>query len=468
MPETVAGATPYGNWNQALGTLGASLFPDPSKIAQAGYYGAEQRRAALQGNEAIRKGNMANYALTQAPDSGLPPATLAFSTPPGSPPGAPPVPVPQGLPMQGTPPPSAPPSLSTTVTTPPAQGQGMPMPPPSISPEQIANLATPGTTPNPQGAGTTGTPPAASSPAPNSGAPPAPNTTGSDGSVPPSADALSAVIHPGTFQAPGGGIKYAPPAQADGSPAVNAFNPALYAQTLVQAGYDAASVNSASAAYVMQFVRKGIIDQHTANPWLAAFGATGPLTAETNITTTAMQNRTDLAKQSMVTGEQRYEFQQGPVMVTDQPGGAPRFVPRVNAPGQLAYDAPYSTQYNTPTLVQPSGPAAPPVYMKAGAIPPGTPGYNAQFSTNYTTPQTVGGPQGQACDHPGRRTAGRRRSGLLGRAGESPPRHDAGVRQERQLDHRLAGGLRQRRLHAGATQPGHPGGRSERYPKRRR
>ena len=37
--------TGNAEWDQGFNTLASGLFPDPSKVAQAGYYGAEARKA---------------------------------------------------------------------------------------------------------------------------------------------------------------------------------------------------------------------------------------------------------------------------------------------------------------------------------------------------------------------------------------------------------------------------------------
>ena len=183
--------TPFANADQGLATLGKALFPDPTAIASAGFYGAKQREAMLAGNESMGKQALQNQMLRRLPGGDQIPYTLA---PSGSPVGSPPIPASDpNTPLVGggtygaTPgaygAPQPTPSLAATVTQPPA-------------PAAVSDYMN--THPNPV---TSTTPPAQSSPAPNSGAPPAPNTTGSDGSVPGN-DAGGATIHPGTFQAP--------------------------------------------------------------------------------------------------------------------------------------------------------------------------------------------------------------------------------------------------------------------------
>jgi hypothetical protein len=282
--------TPFANTDQGLATLGKALFPDPAVIAQTGYYGAAQREKMLSGNKIMGEQALTNNWIHRIDRNG----TVHFMPAPrGSPVGAPPIPATdEGTPMvgggtygaspgaYGAPPPPPAPSLSATVT-------------PQAPPSGAAVSDYMNTHPNPV---TSATPPPQSSPAPNSGAPPAPNTTGSDGSVP-NNDAGSAVIHPGTFQAPGGGIKMAPPAQADGSPAPLAFNPTLISALGAAGGVNPNALNSTMAAYVEQEGRKsGVIDDKTADNLSSAFGNTQPLASATTIRTTGMNNATTLAQ----------------------------------------------------------------------------------------------------------------------------------------------------------------------------
>jgi hypothetical protein len=274
MPVTYS---PVGDWNQGFSNLGAALFPNPAAVAQAGYYGAERRKALLEGNTMMDQQAAKNWQEVYTPGTGVTaPPQRQFIHPQGSPADAPAVLAdPPTLPIVGggqTPP------LSSTVAGPPAaapSGGGAPPPTPTIPPVQLADAVT-------NSSLTQGKPPASSSPAPNSAVPPAPNTTGSDGSVPGN-DANSAVIHPGTLQQSGGGVKMAPPAQANGSPAPPAFNPQLIAWNLARAGFDHNQVNAQLSTYVVNAVQQGIIDKPTGDKWLSAFGATGPLQADVTV-----------------------------------------------------------------------------------------------------------------------------------------------------------------------------------------
>src|SRR5881628_553387 len=56
-------------WDQGLGALSQGLFPDPSKVAQAGYYGAQQYKTGIEaGIEKDKWGNL--QGLSQYIQSG--------------------------------------------------------------------------------------------------------------------------------------------------------------------------------------------------------------------------------------------------------------------------------------------------------------------------------------------------------------------------------------------------------------
>jgi hypothetical protein len=305
MPVTYS---PVGDWNQGFSNLGAALFPNPAAVAQAGYYGAERRLSLLKGNAAMDEQAAKNWQEVYTPGTGVTaPPQRQFIHPQGSPADAPAVLAdPPTLPIVGQTPP-----LSSTVAGPPAaapSGNGVPPPTPTIPPAQLADTIT-------NSSLTQGKPPASSSPAPNSAVPPAPNTTGSDGSVPGN-DASSAVIHPGTLQQSGGGVKMAPPAQANGSPAAPAFNPQLIAWNLARSGLDHNAVNAQLSAYVVTAMKQGIIDKVTGDNALSAFQATGPLQADVTVrgqdveagtrrAVTSMEQAGANQRQQMVIAEQQ-------------------------------------------------------------------------------------------------------------------------------------------------------------------
>ena len=82
-------STGDSNWNSALGNLAGALFPDPSRQAQAYYYGTQARNNLIQGDNATSEANAA-IALRDAlahPGVVSPPLTYA----PGHVAGGPPV-----------------------------------------------------------------------------------------------------------------------------------------------------------------------------------------------------------------------------------------------------------------------------------------------------------------------------------------------------------------------------------------
>lgn len=302
-------ATGNPSWDQGLGSLAGALFPDASKIAQAGYYGAETRKAQLGSNQLedqqAARNSLGNLLAFGGPTA-VPSAPNTVVQPAG-PPGAPPI-LGGGLPMPGAAPP---PGVGV------APSGGVIPAPPNIPPEQLAHIIAPNNGTAPQGGvGTSGQAPAMSSPGP--GAPPAPNTTGSDGSVPPN-DPGSGFLHPGSVTPPDGGRKMSGPAAANGSPAPVAFDlPQVIAQA-ARAGYDAASVAHIATGYIVAAYKRGIIDRQTMSEMLTAEGsptiysedaATGRNAADnrTRITTTGMTIGGENYRQGMVTGETAREF----------------------------------------------------------------------------------------------------------------------------------------------------------------
>lgn len=103
-------ATGNPGWDQGLNTLAGSLFPDPSKQAQAGYYGAETAKAIIDAQaKAYQQKHLEGLPMTAAGWLGLstppggaaaPDPSLANTVVPPSAPGAPPA-------MAAPPPPSA-------------------------------------------------------------------------------------------------------------------------------------------------------------------------------------------------------------------------------------------------------------------------------------------------------------------------------------------------------------------------
>jgi hypothetical protein len=136
MPTISTGNTA---WDQGLGALSGALFPDPSKVAAAGYYGAEQRKAQidaakvadqlanahrLAGMSANPGGTYQAPAYAPAPGVNMPLITQdPNAAPPSAPSAAPPVPS-LSTTVAGAPPPVAaappPPAPSAPSAAPPA------------------------------------------------------------------------------------------------------------------------------------------------------------------------------------------------------------------------------------------------------------------------------------------------------------------------------------------------------------
>ena len=155
-----------------------------------------------------------------------------------------------------------------------------------------------------------------------------------------------------------------------------------------------AALNSTLAAYVAQARKDGVIDDKTANYFESGFGNATPMQSATTITTTGMNNATDLAKQRMVTGEQGREFDLGNVLTTDQPGGAPINTARKDSYGKPAFDANYNTGFHREVLTQPT-PGGPVKYGEAGTTAPGTPVYSSTHEAERGKIVETAGPQGQ-------------------------------------------------------------------------
>jgi len=296
-------------WDQGLGNLSGALFPDPSKVAQAGYYGAEQRKAQLESSK-IRDQLARQQAADTAANTLTMPATSYAPSPEG--PNMPPImqpPTVAAAPSPAVAPP--PPSLSATV----APGPAAAAPPPPAAPAPGPAAAAPaagqvganlgpaglsglfaggGGAVAPAGNGTVrldqGTPPPVSSPAPGAGAPPASNATASDGSVP-NNDAVSGIFHPGSITPPDGGRKTTGPANADGSPSKPLITAAQWVNMQVAAGHDANQALVTWRAMISSAYDTGRIDENTYHHMM---GAADPAIITTDATNAANIKRTGM------------------------------------------------------------------------------------------------------------------------------------------------------------------------------
>ena len=233
-------------WDNGLnaGAAGvAGLFGDPSKQAQAGYYGAETAKALTE-TERQRFQNNKLYNL---------PTTL--SAIPGLGGGAPPDPGPAAAP----PPVAAPPSAA------------------------------------PPGVGTDGQP-----------QPPDPNLS------------LGGVFHPGSLQPPGGGIKNAPPAAANGSPSPT-IDLVPYMTQLAQTGLPMDVQVHMAGAVLNGLVLSGRMDRVTANSLLSRIGTTAPYESDQATTRTGMTNATTLEGYRIQGANEIAKQRAGQVMVANDP-----------------------------------------------------------------------------------------------------------------------------------------------------
>src|SRR5213592_2375136 len=109
-------------WDNALGTISGTLFPDPSRAGQAYHYGSEARKAQIESYKTIGQINAENRLYGFNPGSGVPRAPLEFTQPPIA--GMGPIMAPaNNLPMQAPPAPVNATSLGGTVA------QGSPLAP---------------------------------------------------------------------------------------------------------------------------------------------------------------------------------------------------------------------------------------------------------------------------------------------------------------------------------------------------
>jgi hypothetical protein len=314
MPTLASGGGPAINtgnaaWDQGLGSLGGALFPDPSKVAQAGYYGAEQRNKQLQSSK-LRDQMARQQALDEAAKNLTMPDTSYAASPEGpnmppimQPPGSAPAPTPTlsatvapGPAAAAPPPPAAPAPAPAAPVAPAAGTVGA-----NMTPAGLSALFAGGGGAVPDGGGTVrldqGTPPPTSSPAPGAGAPPASNATASDGSVPTN-DAVSGIFHPGSITPPGGGRKTTGPADANGAPAKPMITAAQYVNLAVSAGHDAQQALLDWRSMISSKYDTGQIDENTYHHMM---GAADPSIITTDATNTANIKRTGMEQAGATT-----------------------------------------------------------------------------------------------------------------------------------------------------------------------
>jgi hypothetical protein len=309
--------TGNAQWDQGLGSLAASLFPDPSRIAQAGYLGAQTRKTQAEADQmrvqrnALRLlpsqhiwGTAPNPPQYSQPGPRLPGPTVPIGPWPSQAGGG------TGMATtgQGQPPAGPPQSMAAAVAPggpqlPVAQSEeqvGMPGYQPG-SATAMAQIFTQG--PNKL---TSGPLPPTSSPAPGAGAPAAPNATASDGSFPQN-DETAGRFHPGSFMPPGGGEKFAPPAQANGSPAPPMDLSGVYTMAY-QAGLRGDDLVNYMASAIIEGQQHGVIDHNTATQALASLNRGMPLQADTTLAQQGISTGGDV-------GQRNRQWDQGTVQV---------------------------------------------------------------------------------------------------------------------------------------------------------
>jgi hypothetical protein len=153
------------------------------------------------------------------------------------------------------------------------------------------------------------------------GAPGVSPGTGTDGKPMPSDPTLSGPMgmHPGTAQPPGGGVKQAPPAAANGSPAPLMVNLPYLMATAARAGYDPNVVKLLGTSWINGQIASGAMDKATGERFLSGAGDSAPLNATTQITTTGMNNATTLANTRLQGQNQIAATRAGQVMVANDP-----------------------------------------------------------------------------------------------------------------------------------------------------
>jgi hypothetical protein len=337
-------ATGNPMWDQGGNAFAGGIMSalDPSNAAKAGMYGAEQAKAEAE-SQRLRKENIARWGLPTNPLGGMTPPAYVEPVSPlaGTVAGA------QRAPVAAAPPPppaQAGQSLPQTVVGQPSLGtNGQPMPP-------DPSLATGG------------------------------------------------VLHPGSIQQEGGGVKNAPPAQANGSPAPP-MDLTMYATQLAQTGWPVEVQRQLLGNALNTAVSRGVIDKVTANTMLGRFGASAMYGEDQSTYRQGTVNTTTLAntrlqgentiRNTKETGTQTRESYDNELVDVKVNGQMTKMRRRdaVNMPG---YDSAAATQAAEPYVVK--GPNGPMVSTKGAA--PGQPAYDSPAVIAASKPMTVNGPNG--------------------------------------------------------------------------
>ena len=331
--------TGLGSASEGIKTLASAIIADPSKRAQAGYYGTKAREALIDAAAKTSQMNMMPAFMART-NPGMGPVSGSYAPAPG---------IVNG-PMMFTPDspsiamPSQP-SLAVTV----APGGPPQLPPPGQVIQQLSRPDTPGLN--------TGSPPPASPPVP--GASPAPNTTTTNGQVPQN-DAQG--VHPGSVTPPGGGQKMSGPAAPNGAPAPITPAIANFMAMGAAAGMPAEQMKMIGAAYVSDAIRTGAMDQNTGARVLAEIFDPARVYAEGAHTgRTVLEQQGQNYRQGVTEGglTRRHEITEGglqrrhdtgEVTVGGGEGGGPMVIQRKDiGAGRPGYDSPRAVGQQTAT-----------------------------------------------------------------------------------------------------------------------
>jgi hypothetical protein len=333
-------ATGNAGWDQGLNSLAGSLFPDPSKQAQAGYYGAETAKTLLDAQRLRdEKGYRDSLARQYHLDGNGQPIAPA------------------------TPPAAGPPPLADTVA------------PPGPQPLAITRPNLPPAGPAPPDTPSPGPPSAVTPAALNAAGPmPAPNTA--PASAPPPSP---------TSTAPGGGV-------------ATMSLPQLIALSLL-GGQHAPEASLLARAELVNRVRTGQIanDPAQINREQSALGDSQPLQSATTIQTTGMNNATTLAN-TRLQGQNAINLADNEIMSVVPIG---QNVPVSRTKGYIkahpeefnAYDSARAVAGDTPRTVSsvPGSTTAPPVTVPQRDSYNRTP-YDENQARDDAKPVTVIGP----------------------------------------------------------------------------
>ena len=137
-----------------------------------------------------------------------------------------------------------------------------------------------------------------------------------DGSAPPD----SAVVHPGTLNAPGGGVKMAGPANHDGSPQQLPLNAAQIAAYGISAGLNADQTKTSVGALAGDMVQKGVLPWPTATRTIALMGNNAPYESDQAVVREGMSQAGQTQRTGMTIAGENYRAGIVPQVSTNADG----------------------------------------------------------------------------------------------------------------------------------------------------